>query len=80
MVTRHSSAHANTSPTYPLTLFGQAVAVRGDLAMVGVPEFETVDANGNPVSGGKYEESPVRSYLSLKQFGIQLIWHCLELA
>ena len=55
MVTRLSSAHANTSPTYPLTLFGQAVAVRGDLAMVGVPEFETVDANGNPVSGGIVE-------------------------
>jgi hypothetical protein len=55
VVTRLSSAHANTSPTYPLTLFGQAVAVRGDLAMVGVPEFETVDANGNPVSGGIVE-------------------------
>ena len=36
-VTQFSSAHANTSPTYPLTLFGQAVAVRGDLAMVGGP-------------------------------------------
>ena len=55
MVTRLSSAHANTTPTDPLTLFGQAVAVRGDLAMVGVPEFETVDANGNPVSGGIVE-------------------------
>ena len=55
VVTRLSSAHANTSPTYPLTLVGQAVAVRGDLAMVGVPEFETVDANGNPVSGGIVE-------------------------
>jgi hypothetical protein len=28
VVTRLSSALANTSPTYPLTLFGQAVAVR----------------------------------------------------
>ena len=27
-----------------------------------------------------FDPSPVRSYLSLKQFGIQLIWHCLELA
>lgn len=55
VVTRLSSAHANTSPTYPLTLFGQAAAVCGDLAMVGVPEFETVDANGNPASGGIVE-------------------------
>lgn len=50
-----STAHASTSPSWPFVLFGQAVAIEGRLALVGVPNFDTTDANGNFVAEGIVE-------------------------
>ncbi len=47
--------HANTSPGFPLTDFGQAVVIKGQLALVGVPQFVSTDAQGNSTSYGIVE-------------------------
>ncbi|HEY6926039.1 MAG TPA: FG-GAP repeat protein, partial [Steroidobacteraceae bacterium] len=46
-----STAHASTSATWPFVLFGQAVAIEGRLALVGVPNFVATDADEKIIQG-----------------------------
>lgn len=50
-----SNEHANGSASRPLTGFGQAVAIDGRSALVGVPAYLVQDRNGNAVLSGIVE-------------------------
>jgi FG-GAP repeat protein len=47
--------HEFTSAGYPLTGYGQSVAIQGNMALVGVPLFTQEDANGNFLPAGLVE-------------------------
>lgn len=55
VVTELSNEHANGSASQPLTGFGQAVAIEGRLALVGVPQYLVQDSNGHSVLDGIVE-------------------------